>query len=67
MAEGDGVNEKEVLVELVRNIPWALAAGYLGREMMRRWDEDRMELRELMRRLKSEVEEIKERLTKAGH
>ncbi len=61
------MNEQEVLLEVVRNIPWAIAAGYLGREMMRRWDEDRRELRELMRNLAREVEEIKERLTKAGH
>lgn len=67
MAEGDGVNEKEVLLEVVRNIPWAAAAGYLGRELMRRWDEDRVELRELIRCLVGEVEQIKERLAKAGH
>ena len=67
MAEGDGVNEKEVLLDVARNIPWAIAAGYLGREMMRRWDEDRLELREWIRCLRTEVEEIKERLTKAGH
>ncbi|MCL6567246.1 MAG: hypothetical protein K6U09_12600 [Acidobacteriia bacterium] len=61
------MTEKEVLLELVRNIPWAVAAGYLGREMMRRWDEDRLELRELVRGLGREVEEIKERLSRAGH
>lgn len=59
--------QEQLLLEVVRNIPWALAAGYLGREMMRRWDEDRRELRELIRCLVGEVEEIKERLTKAGH
>lgn len=61
------MNEREVVLEVVRNIPWAVAAGYLGREMMRRWDEDRRELRELIRCVTREVEEIKERLTKAGH
>lgn len=61
------MTEQEVLQEVLRNIPWAAAAGYLGREMMRRWDEDRMELRELIRCLTREVEGIKERLTKAGH
>lgn len=60
------MNEQQVMLEVFRNIPWAIAAGYLGREMMRRWDEDRLELRELMRRMMDEVEQIKERLTKAG-
>lgn len=60
------MNEKELVQEVVRNTPWAVAAGYLGREMMRLWAEDRRELRELVRNIKREVEEIKERLTKAG-
>lgn len=67
MAEGDGVTQEEVLQEVVRNTPWAVAAGYLGREMMRLWAEDRRELRELMHEMKREIEEIKERLSKAGH
>lgn len=60
------MTQEQLLLEVVRNIPWAVAAGYMGREMMRRWDEDRLELRELIRCLTSEIEEIKERLAKAG-